>query len=283
MHVVTVGDVVLDVLVETGSPLRPDDDTDARIQLSVGGQAANVAAWAVRLGARATVVGPRDDSAASAVLSAGLAAYQVSWSAVPTVRAGSVVAWVSPAARTLASDPGDVTWTDRLDPGSVPPEADHLHLSGYPLLRAHDPVRLLAYVAAVQQAGASLSVDLSSAALVASYGEDRLADLMRDLSPSLVFGTAPEVSAAGQALDGLEADVVVKHGPVGVTTRSDGVVREYPAAEVAGDGRDGGVVDSTGAGDALAAGYLVGGIELGLSAAARCVGTRGAMPPASPL
>ena len=38
------------------------------------------------------------------------------------------------------------------------------------------------------------------------------------------------------------------------------------------------VVDSTGAGDALAAGFLVGGTELGLEAAARCVARLGAMP-----
>ena len=37
-------------------------------------------------------------------------------------------------------------------------------------------------------------------------------------------------------------------------------------------------VDSTGAGDAFAAGYLVGGVELGLQAAARAVATMGAMP-----
>ena len=37
-------------------------------------------------------------------------------------------------------------------------------------------------------------------------------------------------------------------------------------------------VDSTGAGDAFAAGYLVGGIALGLEAAARAVATMGAMP-----
>jgi ribokinase len=38
------------------------------------------------------------------------------------------------------------------------------------------------------------------------------------------------------------------------------------------------VLDTTGAGDALAAGFLVGGIELGLEAAARCVGQLGAVP-----
>jgi sugar/nucleoside kinase (ribokinase family) len=38
------------------------------------------------------------------------------------------------------------------------------------------------------------------------------------------------------------------------------------------------VVDPTGAGDALAAGFLVGGIELGLETAGRCVSKAGAMP-----
>jgi sugar/nucleoside kinase (ribokinase family) len=38
------------------------------------------------------------------------------------------------------------------------------------------------------------------------------------------------------------------------------------------------VVDSTGAGDALAAGWIVGGPDLALEAAARCVQHLGAMP-----
>jgi sugar/nucleoside kinase (ribokinase family) len=37
-------------------------------------------------------------------------------------------------------------------------------------------------------------------------------------------------------------------------------------------------VDSTGAGDAFAAGYLVGGVSMGLAAAARAVAKMGAMP-----
>jgi sugar/nucleoside kinase (ribokinase family) len=38
------------------------------------------------------------------------------------------------------------------------------------------------------------------------------------------------------------------------------------------------VVDTTGAGDALAAGWIVGGPELALEAAARCVRRAGSMP-----
>jgi sugar/nucleoside kinase (ribokinase family) len=49
------------------------------------------------------------------------------------------------------------------------------------------------------------------------------------------------------------------------------------------DGQDllpvaGDVLDTTGAGDALAAGYLVGGAELAMDAAARCVAQIGTMP-----
>jgi sugar/nucleoside kinase (ribokinase family) len=38
------------------------------------------------------------------------------------------------------------------------------------------------------------------------------------------------------------------------------------------------VVDTTGAGDAFAAGFLVGGADAALDAAARCVAKMGAMP-----
>jgi sugar/nucleoside kinase (ribokinase family) len=59
----------------------------------------------------------------------------------------------------------------------------------------------------------------------------------------------------------------VKLGARGV--RAGGT--QYPAHPVD-------AVDSTGAGDAFAAGYLVGGVSMGLAAAARAVAKMGAMP-----
>ena len=70
---------------------------------------------------------------------------------------------------------------------------------------------------------------------------------------------------AGELPPGCE--LVVKLGARGV--RAAGTV--YPARPTR-------PVDPTGAGDAFAAGYLVGGIMLGLEAAARAVATMGAMP-----
>jgi len=62
-------------------------------------------------------------------------------------------------------------------------------------------------------------------------------------------------------------EVISKLGAGGVMAGG----RHYPALATE-------PADATGAGDAFAAGYLVGGVELGLAAAARAVATMGAMP-----
>src|SRR5436189_106954 len=84
------------------------------------------------------------------------------------------------------------------------------------------------------------------------------------------MATEPEWELVGGAY-GLAETAVVKRGARGVAVLSESDSEEYPplGAEV---------VDTTGAGDALAAGFLVGGIELGLEAAARCVAQVGAVP-----
>jgi sugar/nucleoside kinase (ribokinase family) len=96
------------------------------------------------------------------------------------------------------------------------------------------------------------------------HGVGRFRDLLAELRPETVFGTEAEAELIGD-LPG--SDLVVKLGPRGV--RAAGVT--HPA-------RPARAVDPTGAGDAFAAGYLLGGVGLGLAAAARAVATMGAMP-----
>jgi ribokinase len=87
------------------------------------------------------------------------------------------------------------------------------------------------------------------------------------IAPHVVFGNEAEASLLGDGARLGDGQLIVKLGAEGV--RVDG--RHFPApATVA--------VDSTGAGDAFAAGYLVGGVQLGLAAAARAVAKMGAMP-----
>jgi sugar/nucleoside kinase (ribokinase family) len=93
---------------------------------------------------------------------------------------------------------------------------------------------------------------------------ERFRELATGLRPDVIFGTEAETDLVGPIAG---AQTVVKLGTRGVRT-ADGTYPASPAAPV----------DSTGAGDAFAAGYLVGGIELGLEAAARAVSKMGAMP-----
>jgi sugar/nucleoside kinase (ribokinase family) len=271
MHIVTVGDVVLDILVNAPRGLRTDDDTEARIALAAGGQAANVATWSAALGARATVIGPKGQDIAAGYIESGLARRGVDMIPIDVSATGKVVAIVTGRERTLASDAGDQSWAARLDPNLVDGQVDWLHVSGYPLLRADNPEAIVAFVDAVRRQGVPVSVDLSSAGLIAAYGSGRFAELVRTMSPRLVFANESEWTALGLDASAVDFDLVIKRGAAGVTTVIEGRATDHDAPPVD-------VVDLTGAGDALAAGHLVGGIDLGLATAARCVAQLGAQP-----
>jgi sugar/nucleoside kinase (ribokinase family) len=109
-----------------------------------------------------------------------------------------------------------------------------------------------------------LSIDLSSTAALTGFGPAAFTALLTGLRPDVIFGTEAE-AALISAPPG--ADLVVKLGRAGVRVGG----RHYPAAAAR-------AVDSTGAGDAFAAGYLLGGAGLGLAAAARVVSKMGGMP-----
>jgi fructokinase len=85
-----------------------------------------------------------------------------------------------------------------------------------------------------------------------------------------VFANEEEVAAVGsEALP--EATWAIKRGAAGCAILHAGIRREFSATPAT-------VVDTTGAGDAFAAGYLVGGVELALETAARAVAKLGATP-----
>ena len=272
MLVCTVGDLLLDVIVRLQGPSSPGDDTPADTRVTAGGQAANVAAWAAALGADARLIAKRGDDGAS-----GLAVDEISARGVEIVgpvvpAAGGVVVSVvdGSAERSMLTDRGpspqlraeeiDVAWLR---------ECDVCHVSGYAMLDGPIAQAAARAAGAARTQGARISVDLASARGIADFGADRLLARLEELAPDIVFAGAGELAALGR--EPRAGTLVVKHGARGVTVDQDGGRKEHAAYRAD-------VVDPTGAGDALAAGFLVGGIDLGLEAAARCVSQAGAMP-----
>jgi sugar/nucleoside kinase (ribokinase family) len=262
----TLGDLLLDVVVKLARPLAEGDDTHGETHAGAGGQAANVAAWAAALGAEARFIGKRGADDASEMVAADLLRRGVDVFGPPPVgRNGVVVSLVDlDGSRTMVSDRGVAP---ELAPDEIEPEwfdgCDWLHVSGYALMR--EPIGSAAEraVELARTAGARISADLSSVNLIRDFGTDKLGDRLLRIRTDVVFGNEAEHAELSMPTE----IRIVKRGAGGASF--DG--RELPP--VAGD-----VVDTTGAGDALAAGYLVGGPELAMEAAAGCVARLGSMP-----
>ena len=262
--IVSLGDLLLDVIVRLEQPLAEGADADAVTRLGPGGQAANVAAWVAELGGRARFVGKRAADDAGATAARGLERYGVEVRG-PLVegRTGTVVSLVAvDGSRTMASDRGisPELRADELEPSWLD-GCELLHLPGYSLLRA--PIDGAALAAAAR--APRVSVDLSSWSAIRDFGPERFRARLEELAPEIVFANEDEERILGGPLE--HCTWIVKRGPRGASF--DGA--ELPALPAD-------AIDTTGAGDALAAGYLVGGPELALEAAARCVAQLGSMP-----
>ena len=128
------------------------------------------------------------------------------------------------------------------------------------------PVRRDRAIEQARAAGARVSIDLSSWSAIRDFGADRFRSQLEELAPDVVFANEDEDEIVGGPIAGSTGSSSA--APRGASF--DGVERAAVAVES--------VVDSTGAGDAFAAGWLVGGPDLALAAGARCVQLAGSMP-----
>jgi sugar/nucleoside kinase (ribokinase family) len=276
LRIATLGDVLLDVVVLLSEPLAPGGDVRASTRAGAGGQAANVAAWAAELGAAASCIAKRGEDAAGGLVARELGAHGVELvGPVAEGATGIVVSIVQAGERSLASDRG-------IAPSFAPAELDAawlacdvLHLSGYALLR--EPIAATALLAArlAREQGARVSVDVAAWTEIRGYGPVQFRELLDELAPDVLFATEAEWELLGGAY--LTAPVgVLKRGARGCSVFTADAKLDFAAVDAE-------VRDPTGAGDALAAGFLVGGsleeaARRGLDAAARCVAKVGSLP-----
>lgn len=272
----TLGDLLLDVIVRLRAPLASGADASAETRTGAGGQAANVAAWAAGLGAEARFIGKRGHDAAGELAAAELAALGVSVLGPVMGRNGVIVSLVEPGGeRTMASDRGiapelradeiDEAWLDG---------CSHLHLSGYSVMSSPIDGAAAKAIGAARRRGAPVSIDLSSWSVIREFGPERARARLSELAPDVIFANERELKELGGELPA--PTWVLKRGAAGCVVGRSRERVELPA-------EPGDVVDTTGAGDALAAGFLLGGTleeaaRRGLATAARCVAQLGAMP-----
>ncbi len=252
IRLAALGDLVEDVVVELGGPVNVASDTPARITRRRGGSAANTAITAARLCGTSRFLGQVGEDAIGTALLATMAADRVD---VTHARrggdTGTIVALVDHhGERSMLTDRRACVDLDRPEPNWLD-DVDVLHVPLYSL--AVEPVATTAttVIGWAHERGIAVSVDVSSTSVMAELGRSAVRSLLAELRPSVLLANADE--AAFLEIDGAVAGsvTVVKRGPEAAVVYRDG----RPPVLVPAIAIDE-VPDTTGAGDAFAAGFL---------------------------
>ncbi|MGW0805391.1 carbohydrate kinase family protein [Nonomuraea sp. NPDC002799] len=286
-----IGDAVTDVVALHGSPVVSGTDTAADIVLRAGGSGANTAAWAAHLGADARLLTrlgyDSSDWHTTELVKTGVRPHVTVDPDHPTA---VVIAMVDKSGeRSMLTNRGagglisEADWNPSLLDGVA-----RLHLSGY-LLFAEPGLRLARLaMAEAAAAGIAISVDPASTGPLRDFGVERFiresspADLIiPNLDEALLLSGATTAERAAVQLSEMYGTAIVKLGAEGALAAVGGEVVAR-ATSVSAE-----VVDTTGAGDAFAAGFLAAtlhdvseeaALQAGCRAGAACVAQVGGRP-----
>ena len=287
-----VGDVLDGVLVQTTATTVGAHDPAAVIRHRPVGAAGNTATWLGWLGAEVDLVarvGVDDVYRHERSLGdAGVRAH-IRYDARSTT--GAVVSVRNDVGRTAMSDPaasGALTADDV--PAELVDRADIVHLTGAAMLGGGGADRIAALVARARTGAARVSLDPSATAVVEAVGAEQFVEALAGVD--VLFPSEAEAIAltgADTVADAVRA--LTERVPLVVVTRAhDGVLlgrrgrspQRVPVTPAT-------VVDTLGAGDAFAAGFLrawaTDPVRVGAAAregtrvAARALGFVGGRPP----
>lgn len=259
-----LGDLVIDVVLRPDRSLEHGSDVPGRVAFAQGGSAATAARWLGRLGARSSMIAAIGRDAAGRALLDALKTDGVTPRVVRVAgaRTGRIGVLVTPdGERSFVQDRGAAL---QLTPDDLKADwfsrADAVHLPVYSLL--DEPLGLAGRRAIElgRAADAAISIDLASVGPLVARGRRAARALVAEIAPNILFATASEAEAllgkyAVEGLLDLAGIAVVKRGSKGATVLArDGDQRlrfEVATTPIA-------ATDTTGAGDAFDAGFLVG-------------------------
>ncbi len=289
--VLLVGDVMRDVIVRPEGALRTGSDRKAKIEMVPGGSAANQAVWlgANNVGARLVArVGALDIEALSAsFLKLGV---EPVFTGDPELATGTLVSMIDVGGeRSFYTDRGanEALCIDDVS-AHVLEGVSKVVLSGYSFFVARPREVAREVMVRAKKKGIPVLIDPASAGFIKDVGVQRFIEWTR--GASVLFPNAQEAQLLSgemtpedqlRALSPYYDHVVIKLGARGAVTLDEGgKLLQVAGKEVV-------ALDTTGAGDAFAGGFVAGQlaglslrecIELGNEQGARAVTKVGGQP-----
>ena len=259
-RVLVVGDVMTDVIVVPEGPIVKGSDRRATVRSRPGGSGANQAVWLGAMGAEvvfAARVGAGDKAMYENYFrGAGVVPVLAGDREQPS---GVLVTIVDPdGERSFLTDRGANLNLSAADlPESLLDDIGMVMVSGYSFFAPEPRAAVQALFAAARARGIAVAVDPASVGFLLEVGADRFLDWTAGATSIFAneseaealtgqVGHEAQIAALGERFD----TVLLKRGRLGAAIGGRGGIRaELPAPAVT-------VVDSTGAGDAFAAGFI---------------------------
>ncbi|MEO7397951.1 MAG: carbohydrate kinase family protein [Ilumatobacteraceae bacterium] len=249
-----IGDVVEDIVVRLATPVHEATDTAAHITRRRGGSAANVAVSLARAGHAARFIGQFGDDATGRDLLESLRGEGVDVIASFGGRTGAIIVLLDHLGeRTMLTDRGACTALDHPDPSWLD-GLSTLHVPAYSLVEGPLARTSATLIEWAHQRNIIVSVDASSSSVIRDFGVDRLFDVLVGLRPTVLLCNEREAADLGAACLpgplGALVTVIKKGASPAVVLQPGADPVDVPALRLTD------VTDTTGAGDAFAAGFL---------------------------
>jgi len=267
-----IGDLVEDVVVWLPSALSYGTDTPSKIVRTRGGSAANVAVFAAAVNAdnktkyRSRLIAQIGNDKLGDQLVASLEMSNVEPCVVRGGRTGSIVVIVSPdGERTMLTDRAAATQLTRA-PKDWHQNVSILHAPAYSLFSEPLGEATRECISTAKLQNIVVSIDASSASLIKTFGVEKFRQLVTELNPDIFFCNTDEAQVLRLNENPLPLKIVViKAGSAPTTFITGGTKSTISVLPVEK------IVDSTGAGDAFAAGFLTQFAKKGPWAIGDCV------------
>ena len=288
--ILCIGDIMLDVVVLLNRPIVEGLETRAQISTQGGGAAANVATWLAHNKTPSYLVTRIGDDSAGQTLIAELNKYGVEHSSQIIANKGTGVVVVivgREGERTMFPDSGANAGLGLSDLPDLS-QFSAVYLSAYALINSQSREGVLQIVEAVKAAGLPIILDPATVGVLMEVGVSTANDwlqfvdtiILNEEESHFLTGKENPVDAAAQLLNQVKT-VVIKRGSNGALGQTrNGQLIQVQAKKTT-------VVNTTGAGDAFAAGFisiwgnngeLIEALESGAELAAKCVALVGARP-----